>query len=124
MNSSRKKNLPNSLQHLDISENQISKIMNIPDSLINLNISCNPIKYVDPKLWKHELVEQFCRYVSTTPNRLKLCWKFQICYQVIKLQRWWRKKNIELKTNKKYDLNRELEYKPNFGIKYFEALES
>jgi hypothetical protein len=35
----------------------------------------------------------------------------------------WRKKNIQLKSGYKIDINTEIKYKPGFGIEYFNDLE-
>jgi hypothetical protein len=34
----------------------------------------------------------------------------------------WRKKNIQLKSKYKLDINTEIKYKPNFGIEYYNNL--
>ena len=117
------KNLPNSLQTLIISNNQIREIKNLPNSLKYLDLDNNPIKYINPVLYKHQLRYKLCDLINTTPNRLKLCYLYKIAYLIPKLQKWWRKKNIQLKSEYKRDINAEIKYKPEFGIEYFNDLE-
>jgi Leucine-rich repeat (LRR) protein len=138
-------NLPNSLKELDISRNFITIIENLPTSLKVLWILNNPIKeirslpnqleqlymdyslleYIDPVLYKHQLIDYISEQnfnFEVIPKRLKLCYLYKIGYLIIKLQRWWRKKNIILKTKYKRDINEEIKCKPGVGIEYFNGI--
>jgi Leucine-rich repeat (LRR) protein len=117
-------NLPSTLQKLDIAGNQIREIKNLPRTLQCLSIYNNPIEYINPVLYKHQLHNQLCEYIDTTHDRLKLCYLYKIAYLIPKLQRWWRKKNIQLKSGYKIDINTEIKYKPGVGIEYFNSLEN
>jgi Leucine-rich repeat (LRR) protein len=117
------KNLSSTLQLLYIKNNQIREIKNLPSSLKVLWIDNNPIEYINPVLYKHKLKDELCNLINTTPDKLKLCYLYKIAYLIPKLQRWWRKKNIQLKTKYKRDINTEIKYKPEFGIEYFNSLD-
>jgi Leucine-rich repeat (LRR) protein len=117
------KNLPRTLKKLWICNNQIREIKDLPNTLKILCICYNPIEYINPVLYKHRFADYLCRCINTRPNRLKLCYLYKIAYLIPKLQRWWRKKNIQLKTRYKIDINTEIKYKPGFGIEYFNDLE-
>ena len=110
------------LRRLDIRNNQITEIKNLPKSLKELWINNNLIEYINPVLYKHKLKYQLCNFINTTPDRLKLCYLYKIAYLIPKLQRWWRKKNIQLKSRYKIDINTEIKYKPKFGIEYYNDL--
>jgi hypothetical protein len=80
------------------------------------------LKYVNSALYKNKVACRFCNFINIKPDRLKLCYLYKIAYLIPKLQRWWRKKNIELKTKYKIEINNEIKYKPGLGIEFYNNL--
>ncbi len=84
-------NLPKNLYGLALHNNPLTRFENIPRSVRSIFMYQTKVEYVDPKLYDHEIADEICKLMDTTPDRLRLSYYFQLGYAAIRIQRWWRK---------------------------------
>lgn len=115
--------LPPNLTFLHCNGNKLTVIPPLPKSLKLLYCANNKLTFLPPlpaNLERLVCGQNLLPY--TDLEEYKIYIRIMKAIKLRKIQRWWRKTNLNHKIRYKAPINRAIEFKPGFGIEWFNFL--